>query len=110
MSFESAIQEWISVEQELQKLNEQTKKLRLKRQELDKQITNYSSQRGARVFKYGDVKMKIVETNIAESLTFKYLEKSLSEMVKNESQVKQMVDYIKRNRDIKTVSHVERIH
>ena len=87
-----------------------SKKLRLKRQELDKQITNYSSQRGARVFKYGDVKMKIVETNVAESLTFKYLEKSLSEMVKNESQVKQMVDYIKRNRDIKTVSHVERLH
>jgi hypothetical protein len=62
------------------------------------------------MFKYGDIKMKIVDTNIVESLTFRYLEKSLSDMIKNEGQVKQMMDYIKRNRDVKTVSHVERIH
>ena len=110
MSFESAVQEWIEIDQELQKINEQTKQLRLKRIELDKQITTYSSERGTRMFKYGDIKMKIVDTNIAESLTFRYLEKSLSDMIKNEGQVKQMMDYIKRNRDVKTVSHVERMH
>jgi len=110
MSFESTIQEWLAVEQELQQLNEQTKQLRLKRQVLDKRITTYSSERGTRMFKYGDIKMKIVDSNVAESLTFKYLEKSLSDMVKNETQVKQMMDYIRRNRDVKTVSHVERMN
>jgi hypothetical protein len=109
MSFESTIKDWIAVDKEMRELNAKMHELRAKRGELDKQIITYSEDRNTRTFKYGEVKMRVVGTNVAESLTFKYLEKCLSEMVKNEAQVKQMIDYIKRSRNVKQNVHVERI-
>lgn len=109
MSFESTVKDWIAVDKEMRELNAKIHELRAKRNELDAQIITYSEDRNAKIFKYGDVKMRVVGTNSAESLTFKYLERCLSEMVKNETQVKQMIEYIKRNRTIKQSIHVERI-
>ena len=106
MSFEQTIQEWVKTDQELQELNERIKQLRQTKSELDKKITQHSEERGAKIFRYGSIKMKIVESKISESLTFKYLDKCLRDMIKNEDQVTQMIDYIKRKRDVKTISHV----
>lgn len=109
MSFESTVKDWIAIDAEMHELAEKMHQLRARKNALDKQIVEYSEGRNAKIFKYGDVKMRVVNTNTAESLTFKYLEKCLSEMVKNETQVKQMVDYIKRTRNIKQSVRVERI-
>ena len=106
MSFEQTIQEWVKTEQELQELNERIKQLRKTKSELDNKITLYSEEKGARTFRYGSIKMKIVESKISESLTFKYLNQCLRDMIKNEDQVNQMLDYIRRKRNVKTVSHV----
>jgi hypothetical protein len=106
MSFEQTIQEWVKTDQELRELNERIKQLRQTKFELDKKITQYSEERDTKSFRYGSIKMKIVESKISESLTFKYLDKCLRDMIKNEDQVNQMIDYIKRKRDVKTVSHV----
>ena len=109
MSFETSVKEWILVDKEMRELNAKMHELRAKRNELDAQIITHSENRNAKTFKYGDVKMRVVNTNTAESLTFKYLEKCLSDMVKNETQVKQMIEYIKQTRSIKQSTHVERI-
>jgi len=109
MSFESTIKDWLAIDKEMQELSAKMHELRAKRSELDKQIVVFSEERNAKTFKYGDVKMRVVGTNTAESLTFKYLERCLSDMVKNETQVKQMIEYIKRNRNVKKSIHVERI-
>jgi hypothetical protein len=106
MNLEQTIQEWVKTDQELQELNERVKQLRQTKYELDKKITQHSEERGTKSFRYGSIKMKIVESKISESLTFKYLNKCLRDMIKNEDQVNQMIDYIKRSRDVKTVSHV----
>jgi seryl-tRNA synthetase len=109
MSFETTVKDWILVDKEMRELNAKMHELRAKRNELDAQIITHSENRNAKTFKYGDVKMRVVNTNTAESLTFKYLEKCLSDMVKNETQVKQMIEYIKQTRSIKQSTHVERI-
>lgn len=109
MSFESTVKDWITIDQELHELTAQIHDLRARRTELDKKIISYSANNPAKIIKYGDVKIKQVATNVAESITFKYLEKCLSNMVKNETQIKQMMEYIKRNRNIKEVIHIERI-
>jgi len=107
MSFESCVKDWIAVDKELHEMNAKIHQLRAKRTELDKAIISHS--KDAKTFKYGDVKMRIMDTHVAESLTFRYLEKCLSDMVKNEGHVKQMIEYIKRNRSVKQSTHVERI-
>lgn len=107
MSFESTIKDWIAIDQELHELTAKIHDLRAKRTILDKKIITYSADSNVKIFKYGDVKIKLNDTNVAESLTFKYLEKCLSNMVKNETHIKQMMEYIKRNRNIKQVVHIE---
>lgn len=109
MSFESCVKDWIAVDKELHELNAKIHQLRAKRNELDKEIISHSGNMDAKAFKYGGVKMRVVDTNTAESLTFRYLEKCLSDMVKNEGHVKQMMEYIKRNRTVKHSTHVERV-
>ena len=109
MSFESTIRDWVVIDQKLHELTAQMHELRSRRTELDKKIISYSADTNAKIFKCGDVKIKLTDTNVAESITFKYLEKCLSNMVKNENQVKQMMEYIKRNRNIKQGIHIEHI-
>jgi hypothetical protein len=60
------------------------------------------------VIQISDGKLKIMETRVPEPLTFKYLEKSLSEIIKSEEQVNQILDYIKKKREIKVVSEIKR--
>jgi len=109
MSFEKTIEEWTAVETKLHELNEQIKELRVQRTELDKRITAYADERGTRAFKYGETKIKIAEVNVPETLTFKYLDKCLSSIIKSETQVQQIITYIRNNREIKHTSRVERM-
>ena len=55
-----------------------------------------------------DGKLKFTKTRISEPLTFKYLEKSLSNIIRNEAQVKQIMEHIKTNREIKIVPEMKR--
>ena len=45
---------------------------------------------------------------MATNLTFKYVEKSLGEIIEDENQVKKIMDYLKKNRDIKSVAEIKR--
>ena len=62
------------------------------------------------VVKISDGQLKLVNTRVPESLTFKYLEKSLSEIIKNESQRNTIMKHIKQNRNVKYVSEIKRVY
>jgi predicted DNA binding CopG/RHH family protein len=110
MSFEDQIQQWVSIDNQLKKLNETTKELREKRNNLQQNITDYASSNNLSnaTVKITDGRLKFVNTKIPEPLTFKYLEKCLSEVIKNESQVKIILDHIKENRTFKIVPEIKR--
>jgi Family of unknown function (DUF5760) len=112
MNFESQIQQWISLDNQLKELNEHAKKLRDNRDSLRGSITAYAGEHGMHdaTIKIGDGKLRFVETNVASSLTYKHLEKCLSEIIKNEAQVAQIVEYVKKNREVKTVSEIKRTY
>jgi len=110
MNFEQQVQQWTAIDNQLKQLNEQTKQLREKRSNISNSITSYASNHGisSSGIKISDGTLKIVSTRVPEQLTFKYLEKSLSKIIKNENQVKQILDHIKTNREIKVVSEIKR--
>jgi len=110
-NFESQIQSWVALDNQLKLLNEKTHELREKRNELSEKITRHAQNNnliGATI-QISDGKLKFTNTKVAAPLTFKYLEKSLGEVIKNESQVKQIVDYLKQNRDTKIVPEIKRV-
>lgn len=112
MSFEGQIQQWVSVDNQLKVLNEKARELRENRDSLRESIVTYAEKNNMQnaTIKIGDGKLRFVETNVSSSLTYKHLEKCLSEIIKNETQVSQIVEYVKRNREVKTMSEIKRTY
>ena len=110
MSFENQIQQWVQTDNQLKQLNEKAKELREKRNTLEQNLTSYASSNNLSnaTIQISDGKLKFVNTKVQEPLTFKYLEKSLSEVIKNESQVKIIMEHIKQKRSNKIVPEIKR--
>ena len=110
MSFENQIQQWVSIDNQLKQLNEKTKELREKRNILEGNITSHVTNHNLSnsTVQINDGRLKFTNTKVPEPLTFKYLEKTLGEVIKNESQVKIIMEHIKQKRIIKTVPEIKR--
>ena len=112
MSFENQIQQWVSIDNQLKQINEKTKELRERKNNIEQHITNYASTNNLShtTVQISDGRLKFTNTNIAEPLTFKYVEKTLGEVIKNESQVKIIMEHLKQKRTIKTVPEIKRFY
>ena len=110
MSFENQIQQWVSIDNQLKVINEKAKELREKRNTLTENITNYAQHNNMynSTIQISDGKLKFANTKVTAPLTFKYLEKTLGEVIKNESQVKTIIEHLKQKREVKNVSEIKR--
>ena len=111
MSFEQNIQQWVSIDNQIRLLNDKIHELREKKNKLGENITNHVEQNNLRnaTVQISDGKLRFVNTKVSSPLTFKYVEKSLGEVIKNQTQVKQIVEYLKEKRDVKVVPEIKRI-
>jgi len=110
MSFENQIQQWVSIDNQLKNINEKAKELREKRNTLEQSITSYASSNNLSnsFVKISDGRLKFTNTRVPEPITLKYLEKTLSEVIKNESQAKLIMEHIRQKRNIKIVPEIKR--
>ena len=110
MSFEQNIQQWVSIDNQLKIYNDKIRELREKRSNVTETIMEQATDKNLAksVIQITDGKLKITESRVPEPLTYKYLEKCLSEIIKSEDQVTQIMDYIKKKREIKVVSEIKR--
>ncbi len=105
MNFEQQVQQWVEFDNQLKRLNEQTKQLREKRSILSNAIVKHAP---ASAVKISDGTLKFVNTRVVEPLTFKYLEGALAGIVKNEQHVKQIMEHIKANREVTVLREIKR--
>ena len=112
MSFEKQIQQWVAIDNQMKILNDNIKELRDKKNNISQQINNHieNVQLSNTSVKISDGQLKFVKIKETQQITFKYLEICLSEIIKNEEQVKKIVDYIKNKREIKYVSEIKRLY
>jgi len=109
MNFTNQIQQWVELDNELKNLNEKIKQIREKRNSLEKNIVNTATVNNySNIVNISDGKLKFTNTRIPEPLTFKYLEKTLKEIIKNESQANLIMEHIKLKREIKIVPEIKR--
>jgi hypothetical protein len=110
MSFENQIQTWVQLDNQLKLLNEKAKEIREKKNSINEQLTDVVKEHSLtnQTIEISDGSLKFVDTKVVAPLTFKYLEQSLNVIIKNESQVKQIIAYLKQNREIKIVSEIKR--
>jgi len=112
MSFEQQIQQWIAIDNQMKNLNDKMKELRNKKNNISEQINTHieTSQLSDASIKISDGQLKFIKVKETQQLTFKYLETCLSEIIKNEEQVKKIVDYIKNKREVKYVPEIKRLY
>lgn len=111
MNFENNIQQWISIDNQIKQLNEKIKDLRDKKTIVGKQICDhaFSNELSNSTIKMGETKLKFTNTKITEPITFKYLENTLKEVIKNENQVNILLDHLKQKRSFKIVQEIKRL-
>jgi hypothetical protein len=112
MNFENQIKQWVSLDNQIKQINEKAKELRDTRNNLEQNITNYASTNNlsGSIINISDGKLKITNSRVPEPLTFKYLEKTLGEVIKNENQVNLIMEHIKQKRAIKIVPEIKRFY
>ena len=112
MNFENQIQQWITIDNKMNILNDKMKELREKKNSISQQINTHieTSQLNNTSVKISDGQLKFVNVKETQQLTFKYLETCLSEIIKNEEQVKKIVEYIKNKREVKYVPEIKRLY
>jgi hypothetical protein len=111
MSFEQNIQKWVSLDNKIKILNDNLNQLREQRAELSKSLYTYAERNNLNNanIQISDGKLKFVNSKISSPLSFKYVEKTLGELISSEEQVKKIVNYLKDHREFKTVQELKRI-
>jgi vacuolar-type H+-ATPase subunit H len=109
-TIETQIQQWVILDNQCKLLQEKTKELREKKSSLLESITSNGGLSTNSVVNITDGRLKLVNTNTTTPLTFTYVETCLSEIIKNEEQVKKIVDYLKKRRETKTVTELKRYY
>lgn len=111
MSFEQQIQQWVTIDNQMKIVADKMKELRDKKNAISEQInTHIESTQFNSAVKISDGQLKFVNVKETQPLTFKYLETCLSEIIKNEEQVKKIIEYIKNKREVKYVPEIKRLY
>jgi hypothetical protein len=108
--FENQIKQWVNHDNQLKELNENIRKLRENKNILEKNITTYATSNNLSntTIKINNDKLKFSNTRVPEPLTFKYLEKTLGEIIKSETQVQFIMEQLKQKRIIKVIPEIKR--
>ena len=111
MNFEQQIHQWVAIDNQMKIVADKMKELRDKKNTISEQInTHIETNQINSVVKLSDGQLKFVKVKETQPLTFKYLETCLSEIIKNEEQVKKIVEYIKNKREVKYVPEIKRLY
>jgi hypothetical protein len=107
---QNKIKEWVTCDNNLNNLRQNSKELRSSKSSLTSEIFNYVHEHNLddSVIQLSDSTLKFQQTNYSSPLTFKFLETCLNECISNEEQVKKIIKYIKNKREIKTSYDIKR--
>jgi hypothetical protein len=111
-NLEKSIQRWVELDNELKHLNERVKDLRTCKNDMEDKIIDYVSTHDTNnnVINITDGKLKVCETKQTMPITLGFLEKCLGDIISNQSQVKQIMEYIKGKREYKVVPEIKRYY
>ena len=107
--FEEQLKDWIICDNQLKLLNEKIHAIRDKKAKLTASILSTHKLSDSSI-NISDGKLLFKNTKIIAPLTFKYLEKTLGEIIKNDTQLKQIIGQIKSKREVSIIQEIKRIY
>ncbi len=109
---EKSIQNWVELDNELKKLNDKTKDIRTRKNDIEDKIIEYvnANNMNNNIINISDGKLKFCETKQTAPINLGFLEKCLGEIISNQQQVTQIMEYIKKKREQKIVPEIKRYY
>jgi hypothetical protein len=92
--------QFLQIDNKIKELNDQLRNLREKRNLLEAHIIKNNIQHA---------QCKVIETRHAEPITFRYLEKSLGEIIPDKTQLQKVIEHVKQRRQITVNKEVKRL-
>ena len=111
-NIEKSIQSWVELDNELKKVNDKAKDIRTRKNDLEDKIMDYVQENDMNnnFMNISDGKLKFCETKQTSPITLCFLEKCLGEIIANQQQVKQILEYIKNKREQKVIPEIKRYY
>jgi hypothetical protein len=112
MSVNDTADKWIKIDNRIQQLSAELKQLRHDKNILESTLTNYAKENDMEnsTVRVNNNKIKFSVTKTAEPITFKYLERNLCNIIKNEEQLQKTMEYLKDNREVKYNYSVKQVN
>lgn len=110
--FSDKIKDWVHIDNKVKTLFEEIKKLRSSRNQLTTHIFDYATEHNLEhaVIQISDGKLKFQQTRVPQSLTLTFIKECLTDCINNQTQVEQIIDYIKQKRNIKYSNDIKRFY
>ena len=110
--FEENIKNWVTIDNELKKINEHAKTLRAKKVENYNNIIRYveSNNLDQATVQISDGTLHFSPVTHRSCLTFKYVEQCLQKCIQNDEQVADIMNYIKNARETTQILDIKRIY
>lgn len=110
MSLEENIKQWVRLDDQLKLVSEKAKEIREQKNNVEENILIYVKKNNLEnaTAKITGGKLKFIETKQTSPLTLKFIEDCLNETIENPSKVKEILHYIKEQREIKYVKDIKR--
>jgi len=101
--FVENIQKWVILDKQLKLVNEKTKEIRENKHRLTNDICDYIQNKNLSTTKIeiSDGELKMYEKKEYSPLTFTYIEESLAKILTDKSQVDYVIEFLKKNREVK---------
>lgn len=110
--FQTNIQNWVAIDNQIKTLNQEAKDLRSERNELTNNIFTYAESNNLEnaVIQISDGKLKFQNVKQTAPLTFKLVKEALDECIGNEEHVKAIIKVIKNKRETKYSYDIKRTY
>ena len=110
MSYEENIKKWVWIDNQLKTATDRAKVLRDEKNSMEETIMLYveTNNLSNATINITDGKLRFVSTKQTAPLTLKYVEECLGKCISNPAQVKQVMQLIKDNREVKYSADIKR--
>lgn len=110
--FENNIKRWVSLDNRIKALNDEAKTLREEKSNINDSISQHIEENHLEkaTIKISDGKLRYVTTKTQSPISLKYLESCLSDCINDDSKVKEIMSYIKENREVKETTEIKRYY
>jgi hypothetical protein len=111
-SFESNIKRWVSLDNRVKALNDEAKALREEKSAINDNISQHIEANNLEkaTIQISDGKLRYVTTKTQSPISLKYLESCLNDCISDATKVKEIMDYIKENREVKETTELKRYY